>query len=150
MIREATAADFETLWSIDQECFVEGISYSQPELRYYMKRRGAFTLIKEDEHGIAAFVVAESSRRGTGHIITIDVRPSARKAGYGSELLRAAEDRLRTGGCDVVLLEVAVDNQTAIDFYKGHGYSVVKTIPRYYLNSVDALLMGKSLAKAAE
>jgi ribosomal-protein-alanine N-acetyltransferase len=150
LIREATAADFETLWSIDQECFVEGISYSQPELSHYMTRRGAFTLIKDDEQGIAAFVVAEGSRRGTGHIITIDVRPSARRAGYGSELLRAAEDRLSAGGCGVVLLEVAVDNHAAIGFYKGHGYSVVKTIPRYYLDSVDALLMGKSLAKAVE
>lgn len=149
MIREATPADFETLWSIDQECFAEGISYSQPELRHYMQRRGAFTLIKEDDEGVAAFVVAESSRRGTGHIITIDVRPRGRRRGHGSELLRAAEDRLRADGCGAVLLEVAVDNETAIRFYKRHGYSVVKTIPRYYLDRVDALLMGKPLAKAA-
>ncbi len=146
MIREASAADFETLWSIDQECFVEGISYSQPELRHYMRRRGSFTLIQEDEQGVAAFVVAESARRSTGHIITIDVRPRARRRGHGTELLRAAEERLRLGGCGAVLLEVAVDNETAIRFYKRHGYSVVKTIPRYYLDSVDALLMGKPLA----
>lgn len=146
MIREATAADFPTLWSIDQECFVAGISYSQPELRHYMKRRGAFTLVLEDPHGIVAFVVAESSRRGTGHIITIDVLPNARHAGYGSELLLSAEERLRTAGCGAVLLEVAVDNEGAIHFYKRHGYSVLKTFPHYYLDSVDALLMGKPLA----
>ena len=145
MIREATTADFETLWSIDQQCFVEGISYSQAELRHYMKRRAAFTLVKEDEDGVAGFVVAESSRRGAGHIITIDIRPRARRSGYGSELLRAAEQRLRAGGCGAVLLEVAVDNDDAIRFYKRHGYSVVKTIPRYYLDSLDALLMGKPL-----
>lgn len=147
MIRQATPADFETLWSIDQECFVEGISYSQPELRHYMERRRAFTLVKEDEQGIAAFVVAENARRGTGHIITIDVRPRARRAGHGSELLRAAEARLHRDGCAAVLLEVAVDNEAAIRFYKRHAYSVIKTIPRYYLDSVDALLMGKPLAE---
>ncbi len=146
MIREATSADFDTLWRIDQECFVEGISYSQPELRHYMGRRGAFSLVKEDDRGIAAFVVAESARRGTGHIITIDVRPHARRSGYGSELLLAAEERLRAGGCRAVLLEVAVDNESAIRFYNRHGYTVLKTIPRYYLDSVDALLMGKPLA----
>ncbi len=145
MIREATTADFETLWSIDQECFVEGISYSQPELRHYMLRPRAFTLIKEDEQGVAAFVVAESSRRGAGHIITIDVKPRARRSGHGSELLRAAEERLQAAGCGSVLLEVAVDNATAIRFYKRHGYSVLKTIPRYYIDSVDARLMGKPL-----
>jgi [ribosomal protein S18]-alanine N-acetyltransferase len=146
VIREATTADFETLWSIDQECFVEGISYSQPELRHYMGRRGAFTLVKEDELGISAFVVAESSRRAAGHIITIDVRPRARRSRHGSELLRMAEGRLLAAGCGAVLLEVAVDNETAIRFYKRHGYSVLKTIPHYYLDSVDALLMGKPLA----
>ncbi|HVP43731.1 MAG TPA: N-acetyltransferase [Terriglobales bacterium] len=148
MIRDATPDDFETLWSIDQECFAEGISYSQPELHQYMRRRGAFTLVKEDGRGIAAFLVAESSRRRTGHIITIDVQKRARRRGCGSELLLAAEQRLRAGGCGAIVLEVAVDNATAIRFYKRHGYSVVKTIPRYYLDSVDALLMGKPLPRA--
>ncbi len=145
LIREATSADFRTLWQIDQECFTAGISYSQAELRHYMKRRGAFTLVKEDGRSIAGFLVAESSRRGAGHIITIDVLPRARRAGIGSELLRAGEQRLLDSGCDAVLLETAVDNQAAIRFYKRHGYSVLKTIPRYYMGSLDALLMGKRL-----
>jgi len=149
LIRQATPADFEILWSIDQECFVEGISYSQVELRHFMTRRSTFTLIKEDDQGVAGFVIAESSRRTSGHIITIDVRARARRLGYGSVLLAAAEDRLQSGGCVAVLLEVAVDNEAAIRFYKRHGYSVVKTIPRYYLDSVDALLMGKALGKPA-
>lgn len=145
MIREATAADFRTLWSIDQECFAAGVSYSQAELRHYMKRRNAFTLVKEDGTGIAGFLVAESSRRGAGHIITIDVLPRARRAGIGSELLRAGEERLLASGCSAVLLETAVDNEAAIRFYKRHGYSVLKTLPRYYMASLDALLMGKRL-----
>jgi len=145
LIRDATAADFRTLWSIDQECFPAGISYSQAELRHYMKRRGAFTLVREDESGIAGFLVAESSSRGAGHIITIDVLPRARRSGIGSELLRAGEQRLLDTGCGAVLLETAVDNEPAIRFYKRHGYSVLKTIPRYYMASVDALLMGKRL-----
>jgi ribosomal protein S18 acetylase RimI-like enzyme len=33
-------------------------------------------------------------------------------------------------------------------FYKSLGYSVLKTIPRYYLNSIDALQMGKRLVRA--
>jgi [ribosomal protein S18]-alanine N-acetyltransferase len=145
LIREATAADFRTLWQIDQECFATGISYSQAELRHYMKRRGAFTLVKENGSGIAGFLVAESSRRGAGHLITIDVLPRARRAGIGTELLRAAEQRLLASGCGAVLLETAVDNVAAIRFYKRHGYSVLKTLPRYYMGSVDALLMGKRL-----
>lgn len=133
------------LWRIDQECFVEGISYSKAELRHYMKRAGAFSLVFEDSQGIAAFLVAERSRRGLGHIITIDVLPRARRSGVGSKLLGTAESRFKEKGSEAVLLETAVDNDAAIRFYKRHGYSVLKTIPRYYLDSLDALLMGKRL-----
>jgi ribosomal protein S18 acetylase RimI-like enzyme len=59
--------------------------------------------------------------------------------------MQAAEENLRAGGCRVILLEVAVDNPKALAFYKRHGFNTLKTIPRYYQGSVDALLMGKRL-----
>ena len=60
-------------------------------------------------------------------------------------LLRAAEDRLRAAGSRAVGLETAVDNLSALSFYKRHGYNVVKTWPRYYSNGVDALVLRKEL-----
>jgi ribosomal protein S18 acetylase RimI-like enzyme len=63
----------------------------------------------------------------------------------GSLLLRAAEDRLISAECRVVELETAVDNTSALSFYKRHGYSVMKTLPRYYSNGVDALALEKTL-----
>ena len=80
-----------------------------------------------------------------GRIITIDVAPDVRRTGLGSLLMQTAEDRLKNLGCPLVILEVAVDNAAAIKFYRRHGYSVVKTIPRYYLGSLDALRMAKDL-----
>jgi ribosomal-protein-alanine N-acetyltransferase len=80
-----------------------------------------------------------------GRIITIDVLAAARKSGVGTLLLTAAEKELERAGCDHVVLEVAVDNHNAIRFYKKHGYSVLKVLPRYYLDSIDGLLMGKKL-----
>jgi ribosomal protein S18 acetylase RimI-like enzyme len=61
-------------------------------------------------------------------------------------LLRAAEDRLRATGSRAVGLETAVDNISALSFYKRHGYNVIKTWPRYYSNGVDALVLKKELA----
>lgn len=152
-IRDFEPQDFERLWQIDQECFIPGISYSRPELKTYMRRRSSFTLVAEDEHGgklgdghkpdIGGFIVAFGG--ATGHIITIDVIASARRLGLGSQLLAAAEDRLRGGGSHGVRLEAAVDNMAAIAFYKRHRYSVVATWPRYYSNGVDALVMKKAL-----
>lgn len=131
---------------MDQECFPVGISYSRQELKAYIGHRRSFTLIAADsgDSKIAGFLVGHGGT--TGHIITIDVVGSARRTGVGSLLLRSAEDRLRATGSAAVGLETAVDNLSALSFYKRHGYVVVKTLPRYYSNGVDALVMRKDLA----
>jgi [ribosomal protein S18]-alanine N-acetyltransferase len=95
---------------------------------------------------VAGFTVAEADGRGHGHIITIDVIAAARRSGVGSLLLGAAEARLRAAGCSSVELETAVDNVSALSFYKRHAYSVIKTFPRYYSNGVDALVLQKDLS----
>jgi [ribosomal protein S18]-alanine N-acetyltransferase len=150
-VRDFQPADFETLWRLDQECFPPGISYSRAELKLYMRRRGSFTLVAEDAAAtagkglVAGFIVAEADGRGHGHIITIDVIASVRRFGVGSLLLRTAEDRLCVAGCRSIELETAVDNSSALAFYKRHGYSVIETFPRYYSNGVDALVLQKDL-----
>ena len=164
-IRDYDPPDFETLWCIDQDCFPAGISYSRAELKFYMRRRGSFTLLAVESaqsatadsgtdkknsprillpNAVAGFLVADADR-GSGHIITIDVLGAVRRSGVGSLLLRAAEDRLRASQCRSVELETAVDNLSALSFYKRHGYDVIKTFPRYYSNGVDALVLEKDL-----
>ena len=144
LVRDAKPEEFETLWQIDQECFPPGIAYSRRELKTYILRRTAFTLVAEDRnHAIAGFVVACGGP--VGHIITIDVLPAARRAGAGSLLLQTAENRLLESGSRAVRLETAVDNAPALSFYKRHGYSVISTSPRYYPNGVDALVLRKEL-----
>ena len=170
ILREFRREDFDTLWRIDQKCFVPGIAYSLVELATYIRRRGSFTLVAEatpvragglcperttsTEQGVPAgpvksqilgFVVAETNRRRLGHIISIDVLAEARRLGVGSRLLAEGEGRLWAAGCHGVVLETAVDNLAALAFYKRHGYNVVKTVPRYYSNGVDALVLTKSL-----
>src|SRR5713226_2317655 len=93
---------------MDQICFDPQLAYSRPELAVYMRRPEAFTLVAESRNGevsqndgeqakIIGFIVAEA-RRQTGHIITIDVLPEARRAGIGSSLLQAARSEERRVG----------------------------------------------------
>ena len=145
VIRDFKAEDFEPLWRMDQECFPPGIAYSRQELKLYLRHKGSFALVANDENNgtIAGFIVATGGL--SGHIITIDVLPTARRAGVGSTLLRAAEARLLSSGSLAVGLETAVDNISALSFYKRHGYHVIRTWPRYYSNGVDALVLKKDL-----
>ena len=146
VVRDYKAEDFALLWRMDQECFPPGISYSKQELKSYIGHRGSFTLVATDgpEGEIQGFIIGHCAT--TGHIITIDVSHLARRSGVGSFLLRAAEDRMHHAGCHWVGLETAVDNVTALSFYKRHGYNVIRTWPRYYSNGVDALVLRKELA----
>lgn len=143
-LRDSKPDDFEALWRLDQQCFSPEIAYSREELRLFLARPGTFTLVAEGSGELAGFILTHTYK-SHGHIITIDVREDCRRSGLGSVLLTAAEDRLRSLHIPGVALEVAVDNLPAITFYKRHGYSIVKTIPRYYANGVDALYMSKLL-----
>ncbi len=148
-LRDYQASDFRRLWQMDQRCFPPGISYSQRELAYYMKMPGAFTTVAvttvADREEIVGFLVGQKLARALGHVVTIDVSAEVRRHGVGTLLMNECESRLSAAGCRAVYLETAVDNEAALRFYKRHGYSVLKTIPRYYMNSLDALMMGKNL-----
>jgi ribosomal protein S18 acetylase RimI-like enzyme len=149
-LRKYRPGDFDRLIEIDEACFVEGIAYSPDEMRFFLAQSSALTLVGTEDGEIQGFIIADHfrQRRGSrfmGRIITIDVAPPAQHSGLGTFLLTAAETELRRAGCDYVSLEVAVDNESALRFYKKHGYSVLKILPRYYLDSIDGLLMGKKL-----
>lgn len=145
--RDARRADFDALWRIDQECFDQGIAYTRAELAAYMRLKASFTIVAEDARGIAGFIVAAPSRH-TGRIITIDIVPRARRTGLGTELMRAAEERLRAARAEISVLEVAVSNAAAIAFYRRLGYSITATLPRYYHGELDAFQMAKLLIPA--
>jgi [ribosomal protein S18]-alanine N-acetyltransferase len=149
-VRSYQPEDFERLLEIDQTCFQEGIAYSGKELRFFLAMPTAIVLVGVKEKQILGFIVADHFRarralRPVGKIITIDVAPEAQHSGVGTLLIRSAEAALKQAGCDHVALEVAVDNHPALAFYKKHGYSVRKVLPRYYLDSLDGLLMEKKL-----
>ncbi|HKD78482.1 MAG TPA: N-acetyltransferase [Candidatus Angelobacter sp.] len=149
-VRKYQPADFQRLLEIDQSCFVAGIAYSTQELRYFLAMPTAISLVGVNGDRILGFVVADRFRprrasRSIGKIITIDVAPEAQHGGMGTLLMSSAEHELKQAGCDYVSLEVAVDNDPALNFYKKHGYTVLKVLPRYYLDSIDGLLMGKRL-----
>jgi ribosomal-protein-alanine N-acetyltransferase len=159
-LRDGKSSDLDTLWRIDQACFPPGISYSRLELAVYMRRPGAFTLVAEqarprtksfgEQPGIIlGFLVSQTEAKKTGHIVTIDVVGNARRAGIGSKLMSAAEERLRASRIESVYLETMVSNLTAIEFYKRHGYEIVRTEQGYYPNGADAYVFAKELLSAA-
>lgn len=147
LIRHAVAADFSELLEIDQASFVGGVAYDAAELSYFMSRAGAETLVLEENNQIVAFIILEVHRtRRSGTIVTLDVRKTHRRNGYGSRLLNTAEGILLDYGVEAYDLQVDVSNRGAISFYKKHGFRTVRTLDHYYANGHDAFLMVKQLS----
>ena len=86
------------------------------------------TVLVAREDGVVGFATVEReggayAQSGTRGLVTnLYVRPACRGEGVGSELLAAAEDRLRELGVDTVALEVMAANEGARRFYRRAGY----------------------------
>jgi ribosomal protein S18 acetylase RimI-like enzyme len=150
-VRRYAENDFETLYAIDQLCYIPEIAYSRAELRWYLAMRGAECWVAENvgaKRGaakIAGFIVA-TSRGAHGHVLTIDVLEKFRRAGAGRSLLRRAEVELRKRGVREIWLETATNNEGAIAFWKNRGYVTRGRLAHYYPNGVDAFSMSKTFA----
>jgi len=174
-LRDYDKRDFELLFKLDRLCFDPGIAYSRPELASFIEQRRAYTVVAEWAKGsgveeesesepvtaiawkpgskaprpprqpIAGFVTFHYQRQGYGHIITIDVHPEARRHRLGTLLINAACERLRKMTAFMVVLEVAVNNHSALAFYDKHDFKRIKVLERYYNRDVDAIFMTKRL-----
>ena len=78
-----------------------------------------------------------------GHIITIDVVESRRRAGAGTLLMEAVEEWAEQKGLKLIYLETADDNRAAQKFYTARGYAKVDEVENYYSNGQTAWVMVK-------
>jgi ribosomal protein S18 acetylase RimI-like enzyme len=141
-------ADFETIYEIDRACYPRGIAYSRKILQQFLELPGADCLVARMNEGtkgaIAGFILAEAEG-ADGHIITIDVLESHRRAGVGTALLGAIEERLSVRGVRRIGLETATSNAAAVAFWQHHGYRKTGVLRGYYLGRLDAYVMHKTL-----
>jgi ribosomal protein S18 acetylase RimI-like enzyme len=148
-LRSFQEQDLAGLHHLDQVCFPRDIAYSRAELQYFLSRPSSSCWIAEQpDCKLAGFVILERARLNgvaTGHIVTLDVDPSARRQGLGTLLMEAAENQLKQEGAGVISLEVAENNAAARQFYRGLGFLTRGRIAKYYGGRVDAEIMEKAI-----
>lgn len=127
-------------------CFPEGIAYAPEEITLALAQRGAFACVAQVDEQVVAFVLAYQKKLLIGHIVTLDVHPDFRRQSIGYHLMERAEERLRKRGAARMILEVAVQNETARRFYEKRGYRRQKVLRHYYADRSDAYLMEKTLS----
>jgi ribosomal-protein-alanine N-acetyltransferase len=138
-VRRATRADLLEVFRIERAVFPQPWPYDAFER--FLGEPG-FLVAAED--GVIGYVVADAMPnhgRPLGHVKDIAVRPDRRGEGFGAALLSQALSVL--GGRDAarVKLEVRASNDAAIRLYRGFGFVHEQTVPRYYDDGEDALVM---------
>lgn len=147
-LRDYKPEDFDALYETDQACYPAEIAYSKRDMRAYLQFPGADCVVAETTGEFAGFCI--SAHRGArGYIVTIDVLEQFRRAGAGSALLGEVERRLAANGMREIGLETATDNESAIAFWRKHGYRNFGVRKGYYPGGRDAFTMAKSIAPLA-
>jgi ribosomal-protein-alanine N-acetyltransferase len=138
VIRSGRPSDLPALWELDRICFEPGIAYSRRELRRFFDLSGAECFVAESEGRIEGFALGYPDGSGNAHVVTLDVHPSARRRGLGSELLEGLLASLASAGAGRAVLEVDVRNSGAIAFYRSLGFRTDGRLTGYYGRGLDA------------
>ena len=106
---------------------------------------GSIFLVGRSEGVIAGYILG-CVRGESGEVISLAVRPSARRAGVGAALMQALLQRIAAAGAARAYLVVRTDNDTAILFYKRFGFRRMRRLTGYYEDGSDGWLMRRALA----
>lgn len=134
-IRPAGAFDLALLAALHAACFEE--RWDEAALARLLAMPGAHALLAEAAAPLG-FVLLRTAA-DEAEIISIGVRPEARRRGIGRCLLQAAEAAAAAGGADRLFLEVAADNFQALGLYLALGFTEIGRRKEYYRRSQDTM-----------
>jgi ribosomal protein S18 acetylase RimI-like enzyme len=148
-LRDYEPADFNLLYEIDRACYPVDIAYSKRELRTFLGIPGSECVVAQTANTIGGFCIS-AHQKTLGYIVTIDVLEQFRRFGMGSALLSEVERRLASDGVREVRLETATDNESAVAFWRKHGYRSLGIRKEYYPGGRDAFAMSKAIPSPSD
>ena len=123
-VREATAADEQTLLDFTREIFHENWSrpWRPPEVTPEMFE-GKLVLLAEDDGGPVGFAFGELDPHGYAHVNIVYVRPERRRQGATTAMLKEFAARAREAGIGHLTLDVATDNEVGREAWRRLGFT---------------------------
>lgn len=138
-VREATRADLLEVHRIEKRSFPQPWPYHAFE--GFLSEPGFLVAYDATVVGYVIADAVENHGAPIGHIKDLAVAPDRRGEGIGSRLLERSLGTLATGGVGRVKLEVRATNDRARSLYRRFGFERHHTVPRYYDDGEDALVM---------
>ena len=131
ILRHFNPEDLSEIKRLENEAFTVG-PYSRRMLKKIFNAPGSFNVIAEEEKRVMGYAVAIPLDQGVFDIESIAVNPNSQKKGIGGILLFEMEKEMKVRGGKVSILEVRDRNESAIKFYKDHGYEITGHLDNYY------------------
>jgi len=141
-VRKCSSEDLDQVTRLERASFK--FPYDRSTFLHFLQSSSSSFLVCEAEGKIVGYVVCSVMGESSATLVSIAVSSEHRRKGVGSLLLQAALANLPSG-VRRVDLQVAKSNSGAINFYGHHGFEVKGTVPGYYEDGEDALLMSKIL-----
>jgi ribosomal-protein-alanine N-acetyltransferase len=139
----------DVLAVLHRACFPDD-PWEAPALARIMALSGGFGWLAVEDEEPAGFILV----RDLGNeceVLSLGVTPLWRRRGIAQELLRTAINEGVQRNLPSMVLEVAVDNDAAIDLYRAAGFVTVGRRARYYNRPdgrVDAMILRLALPRA--
>lgn len=145
--RRASPRDAQLIAEIHAQSFPRG--WGVHEVADLLSQSAVSGIIAPRDAGFALWRVAADE----AEIISLAVRPVARRTGLADRMMAIMQSSAREQGARTLFLEVAVTNEPAVRLYEKLGFEKVGRRPEYYRaaeNRVDAWTMRRSLDIATQ
>ncbi len=150
ILRPAVLNDAAELAGLHASAFAA--AWCASEIGELLLGPGGFGLVAEEEGEARGFILCRTVV-GEAEVLTLAVRPAARRQGLAKALMLSALTLARTVGAEVMFLEVAADNAAGVALYQGLGFERIGLRPGYYAGGgaapVDALVYRLALSPRA-
>ncbi len=139
--------DFRRILEIESVSFASD-SYSEHTFWYFHQRCPDLFIVAEYEKTILGYLICciylqgrKQQRRG--HIVSIAIDPLYRRRGIGKALVQFTLDCLEELSVSYVEIEVRIDNEGGLSFWRSFGFQKTETITGYYSDGCDGFKMHK-------
>ncbi|MEO6340151.1 MAG: ribosomal protein S18-alanine N-acetyltransferase [Caulobacteraceae bacterium] len=126
-------------------CFAK--PWTAADFTELMTAPGATAVVVSGEAGVLALILIRAVE-DEAEILTVAVRPEARRGGVGRRLVEAAAEIAAEAGAETLWLEVGVDNAAALALYAAAGFEPSGRRKGYYRHAgraEDALILRRVL-----
>jgi ribosomal-protein-alanine acetyltransferase len=144
-IRRATTPDLDRVLNIERASF-GAEAYDRNLFAEFLAAPHALFLLAEHRGRAAGYIIAAVRPGGvSAELVSIAIRPRARRLGAASLLLRSVIRRLKRRRVERLTLMVRIGNEAARAFYIRFGFRPVRRVAGYYEDGADGLAMRKDL-----